>query len=444
MKAILDLIARHKAGEPCGIFSVCSAHPLVIEATLRHAWRSGAPFALIEATSNQVNQEGGYTRMRPADFRDFVHRIADCTGMAADRVLLGGDHLGPNPWQTLPAAEAMARAEVLIEDYVRTGFRKLHLDCSMSCADDPQRLSDQTVAERAARLCSVAERTYARAGGEPPVYVIGTEVPVPGGAAEDLGVLAVTTPDAARATVDVHRAAFARDRLLDAWQRVIALVVQPGVEFDHRKVVGYAPTKAQALSRMIEQCNGLVFEAHSTDYQTAASLAALVKDHFAILKVGPALTFALREALWGLDAIEREWIEAQRVSDFRKTAVARMRAQPQYWAKYYHSCGAALDYDLQYSLSDRIRYYWPDAQIARAQEIMFANLSGNPPPTALISQYLPVAHAALREGLIGANPAQLAMAHIGAVLDDYRGATSPVQKARGEARGHAAGVRCLG
>ena len=33
MKAILDLIARHKAGEPCGLFSVCSAHPLAIEAT---------------------------------------------------------------------------------------------------------------------------------------------------------------------------------------------------------------------------------------------------------------------------------------------------------------------------------------------------------------------------------------------------------------------------
>src|SRR6516225_6436551 len=76
MKVILDHIARHRAGEPCGMFAVCSAHPLVIETTLRHARRSGVPFALIEATSNQVNQDGGYTGMTPALFRDFVHDVA--------------------------------------------------------------------------------------------------------------------------------------------------------------------------------------------------------------------------------------------------------------------------------------------------------------------------------------------------------------------------------
>ena len=133
--------------------------------------------------------------MKPADFRDFVHRIADRVGLSGDRIVLGGDHLGPNAWQALSADEAMARAEVLIEDYVRAGFRKIHLDCSMSCADDPAPLSDETIARRAARLCAVAERAHARTGGEPPVYVIGTEVPVPGGAAEELDTLAVTTPE---------------------------------------------------------------------------------------------------------------------------------------------------------------------------------------------------------------------------------------------------------
>jgi D-tagatose-1,6-bisphosphate aldolase subunit GatZ/KbaZ len=428
MKAILDLVARHKAGEPCGLYSVCSAHPLVIEATFRHVRRTGAPFALIEATSNQVNQDGGYTGMKPADFRDFVRRIADRAGLPFDRVLLGGDHLGPNAWQSLLADDAMARAEVLIADYVRAGFRKIHLDCSMSCAGDPTPLPDETVARRAARLCAVAERTHAQAGGEPPVYVIGTEVPVPGGAAEDLGALAVTTSDAARTTIDKHRAIFAEAGLAAAWPRVIALVVQPGVEFDHRKVVDYVPEKARALSRMIEGHGGLIFEAHSTDYQTPAALAALVRDHFAILKVGPGVTFALREALWGLDAIEREWIEPARQSGFRKTAIARLKAEPKHWTKYYHSHGPALDFDLQYSLSDRIRYYWPDPEIARAQETMVRNLTQSPPPAALVSQYLPVAHAAMRDGLIGASPAELAMAHVWAVLDGYHAAASPAKE----------------
>lgn len=429
MKAILDLVRRHKAGEPCGIFSVCSAHPLAIDATVRHAKRAGAPFALIEATSNQVNQEGGYTGMTAGGFRDFVHGIADRAGLPRQRILLGGDHLGPNAWQSLAAEAAMARADVLIDDYVRAGFRKIHLDCSMACADDTAPLSDETVARRAARLCAVAERAQAGAGGEPPVYVIGTEVPVPGGAAEDLDTLAVTTPEAARATIETHRRVFAAAGLGAVWPRVIAAVVQPGVEFDHRKVVGYVPGKAAALSRMIEGYDQFVFEAHSTDYQTRAALAALVRDHFAILKVGPAVTFALREALWGLDAIEREWIDPAKASGFRDTAIARMKAEPKYWAKYYHARGKALDFDLQYSLSDRIRYYWPDAEIARAQETMFRNLTENPPPPALVGQYLPVAHAAVREGWIGASPAELAMAHVWSVLDDYHAATAPGRKA---------------
>jgi D-tagatose-1,6-bisphosphate aldolase subunit GatZ/KbaZ len=427
MKAILDLVARHKTGERCGIFSVCSAHPLVIEAAFRHAQRRGTPFALIEATSNQVNQDGGYTRMMPEDFRHAVERIADHAGLSRDRILLGGDHLGPNAWQALPAEDAMQRSEVLIDKYVSAGFRKIHLDCSMSCAGDPKSLPGETIALRAARLCAVAERAHAQSGGEAPVYVIGTEVPVPGGAAEDLDTLAVTTPDAARATLETHRALFDKSGLADAWRRVIALVVQPGVEFDHRKVIAYAPDKARALSRIAESADTILFEAHSTDYQSRSALADLVRDHFAILKVGPALTFALREALWALDAIEREWIDQGSWSGLRNIALARMKAEPRHWAKYYHASGAALDFDLQYSLSDRIRYYWPDPEIMRAQSTLFRNLSEDPPPRALISQYLPVAHRALNKGSFKNNPAELVMAHVCAVLDDYHAATLPAK-----------------
>ena len=428
MKAILNLIARHKTGEPCGMFSVCSAHPLVIEATFRHAVRSGAPFALIEATSNQVNQDGGYTGMTPAQFRDFVHHIADRVGLERERILLGGDHLGPNAWQARPAGEAMMRADVLIRDYVSAGFRKIHLDCSMPCGDDLTPLANDSIATRAARLCAVAENAYRHAGGEPPVYIIGTEVPIPGGAAEGLDTLAVTTPEAAGATIDRHREIFAAVGLADAWHRVIAVVVQPGVEFDGRKVVNYVPQKALALKAMIEGHGQLVYEAHSTDYQAPSALAALVQDHFAILKVGPGLTFALREALWALDAIEREWIKPGLVSGFRDIAIARMKADPRYWAKYYHSQGAALEHDLQYSLSDRIRYYWPDPEIARAQARMLRNLAESPPSLALISQHLPIAHAAVRDSLISGSPVELVVAQMWSVLDGYQAAVSVARR----------------
>jgi D-tagatose-1,6-bisphosphate aldolase subunit GatZ/KbaZ len=295
----------------------------------------------------------------------------------------------------------------------------------MSCAGDPVPLPERTIAERAGRLCRAAEAAYAGDPAAAPSYVIGTEVPVPGGASEDLDELALTAPDAALATIAMHRDLFAEDGLADAWKRVIATVVQPGVEFDHDKVVDYDPSKAVALSKAIEDVDGIVFEAHSTDYQTADALAALVRDHFAILKVGPGLTFALREALWALDAIEREILPAERRANLRDATLARMHAEPAHWSKYYHASGAALDFQLQYSLSDRVRYYWPDEAIGEVQEKLFANLRETPPPLALVSQYLPNAFAAFRAGEITLDPADLAIAHVCTTLDAYYGACHP-------------------
>ncbi|OJU17159.1 MULTISPECIES: D-tagatose-bisphosphate aldolase, class II, non-catalytic subunit [unclassified Sphingomonas] len=425
MELIRNLIDRHKRGEAIGITSVCSAHPLVIEATFRHALRNAAPLVLIEATSNQVNQDGGYTGMVPVGFRAFVEEIAARTGFPLDRLALGGDHLGPNAWTALPADEAMAKAEIMVADYVRAGFGKIHLDCSMSCADDPVPLPERTIAERAARLCRAAEAACRDDPALAPVYVIGTEVPVPGGAAEDLDALAVTTPEAALATLDMHRDLFREAGLDAAWDRVIATVVQPGVEFDHMKVVDYRPAAAAALSAAIVPVDHIVFEAHSTDYQRPDALAALVRDHFAILKVGPGVTFALREALWALDAIERETVDASRRAGLRDTVVARMKAAPGNWQRYYHETGAALDLQLQYSLSDRIRYYWPDPEIAAAQARLFDNLRAAMPPLPLLSQYLPAAYAAVRTGTASLDPVDLIVAQIGATLDAYHGACNP-------------------
>ncbi len=425
MHALLDLVARHKRGDAAGITSICCAHPLVLEASLRHAQRHALPLVLFEATCNQVNQEGGYTGMTPADFVGFVHGIAARVGFDPARIALGGDHLGPNPWTALAAGAAMDKAETMVAAYVAAGFRKIHLDCSMSCTGDPEPLPEPVIVERAVRLCRAAEAAWAQAGGEPPVYVIGTEVPVPGGATEDIEGLQVTTPEAALATIDAHRVAFAAAGLQDAWTRVIASVVQPGVEFDHHQVIDYQPADARALSAAIANAPGLVFEAHSTDYQTRDALASLVRDHFAILKVGPGLTFALREALWALDAIEREWIAPEQRANLRDTALARLREQPGYWQRYYHSQGEALTIDLQYSLSDRIRYYWPDPAIDAACQRLFANLRQSPPPMPLVGQHLPQALRTLRIDHAPLDPASLVMAHIATTLDDYLHASLP-------------------
>jgi D-tagatose-1,6-bisphosphate aldolase subunit GatZ/KbaZ len=416
MKVLLDLVARHRQGKALGLTSICCAHPIVIEASLRHALKHGDELVLFEATCNQVNQDGGYTGMTPADFVEFVRGIAQRVGFDPARIVLGGDHLGPNPWTGLPPDAAMAKAEVMVAAYVSAGFRKIHLDCSMSCAGDPTPLPEAEIVRRAVRLARAAE---AHARGELPVYVIGTEVPVPGGATESIEGLAVTTPQAALATIEAHRQAFLAAGLESAWSRVIASVVQPGVEFDHHNVIDYDPDGAQALSHAISAVPDMVYEAHSTDYQTRDALDALVKDHFAILKVGPGLTFAMREALWALDAIDQEITPQHRQAKLREVVLERMRAQPKYWQKYYHTAGQPLTVDLQFSLSDRVRYYWPDPEIEAARVKLFQNLSATPAPISLLSQHLPQALHAVREGAATRDPLSLAMAHVGAVLDDY-------------------------
>ena len=421
MKEILDVMAEHKAGRDVGIYSACSAHPLVIEAALAHA-RCEASSVLIEATSNQVNQDGGYTGMRPADFSRFVHEIAARLDLPPAHVLLGGDHLGPNCWQHLPAETALAKSEQLIADYVEAGFRKIHLDCSMSCADDAAPLSDAVVAARAARLCAVAERAWQDAGGEPPVYVVGTEVPVPGGAQEALTELAVTEPAAATATIDAHFEAYRASGLQHVWPRVIGLVVQPGVEFDHHKVIDFDASRAADLARVVERQPYLLYEAHSTDYQTPANLRALVQKHFAILKVGPGLTFAMREALWALDAIELEWLGAARSSRLRETVQDAMTASPGSWSKYHLSSGRQLALDQQYSLSDRIRYYWPVPAVDAALERLLANLEATPPPLTLLSQYLPLQYEAVRAGRLRPHARELVLHAIRRVLEQYAAA----------------------
>ena len=389
---VAAVIAAHKRHGRGGIVSVCSAHPAVIRAAEELAREYGATL-LLESTSNQVDQFGGYTGLTPADFIAQVKTL-----LPADAApVFGGDHLGPNRWQHLPSDEAMKNSEELIRHYVQAGYEKIHLDCSMSCAGDPVPLPDATVAERAARLCRIAEDTRAAMPGAVPlVYIIGTEVPVPGGAKEALDGVTPTTPDAARTTYAVHKDTFAAHGLGDdVWARVVALVVQPGVEFDHHGVEDYRPERATALSAVAHDFPHAVFEAHSTDYQTPQAFKDLVRDHFAILKVGPALTFAYREALFGLSQIAIE-LGLETDTDLIGEADTVMREAPADWQKYYHGDRREQRLLRAYSLSDRIRYYWTKPRLAKSVQELLDVLGTREIPLGVAHQYLPLGAEACR------------------------------------------------
>ena len=432
MSKLLDEIVRaQKGGQARGIASICSAHPWVLKAAMHQTLKASKTFRvlLVESTCNQVNQFGGYTGLTPSAFVDYLHGLAEANGFPPDRLILGGDHLGPAPWQKEPAASAMHKATDLVRAYVRAGYTKLHLDASMKLADDdPARPLDlELSAQRTALLARVAEETadlnLAKVSElsqefQGLRYVIGSEVPIPGGASVHEDSVSVTKVQAARRTLEATQTAFLGEGLGSAWERVIALVVQPGVEFGDDFVLDYNPAAAHPLAQFMETIP-FVYEAHSTDYQTRPALRQLVQDHFAILKVGPALTFAFREAVFALAMMENELVAPDERSHLIELLDEVMLREPAYWKDHYHGTPSQMAFARKYSLSDRIRYYWSDPQIQSSLACLFQNLAGKPLPPTLVSQFLPAGWEKIRSGRIVNSPDALILDRVSSVLEDY-------------------------
>jgi D-tagatose-1,6-bisphosphate aldolase subunit GatZ/KbaZ len=421
---LADLIEAQKRGTARGLASICSAHPWVLRAAMRHTRPD--QLLLIESTCNQVNQFGGYTGMQPADFVRAMHDRAAVHGFPIDRLILGGDHLGPSVWQHEPAISAMEKACDLIRAYVAAGYVKIHLDASMKLADDViGPLAIEVAAQRAAQLAQVAEEAYThRSAGVAPYYVIGTEVPIPGGAQEFEASVQATSVERARETLAVTQEAFRRAGLESTWERVIALVVQPGVEFGDDFILDFQPEAARDLSRFIAG-ERLIYEAHSTDYQTREALRQLVVGHFAILKVGPALTFAFREAIFALALMEEELLSADQRSHLIETLDEAMLRSPEHWRKHYMGDESTQRFARRYSYSDRLRYYWPDVQVQAALQKLLANLNGRLLPLSLLSQYAPLQYERIRQGELANIPEAIILDRITDVLRDYVFAITP-------------------
>ena len=367
-------------------------------------------------------------------FKNFVLEIADKVGFDKNKLFLGGDHLGPLTWTHLNEKEAMENATELIKHYVGAGFTKIHIDTSMKVNDDDPdtRLSDETIAKRGAYLAKVAQDTYAELLKKDPeaiapIYIVGSEVPIPGGAvgSEDNGV-AVTKVEDFKATVATFEKAFLDNDLKDAWDNVIAVVVQPGVEEKDSGCTEYDREKAKDLMASIKEYPNLIFEGHSTDYQTKIKLKELVEDGVGILKVGPGLTFAMREALFALAHIEEELLYGRDVktSNLIETLDKAMLNDDKYWKKHYQGTDLEIRLKRKYSFSDRCRYYMPLPEVNDAINTLIDNLTTYGIPLNLLSQFMPIQYTKVREGELDNNPEALIVDRIINTIDEYLYATN--------------------
>ncbi len=421
------MMENRRQGIRCGIPSYCSANELVLEIALRRAKENDQP-VLIEATANQVNQFGGYTGMVPKDFYQMVLKMAQAIDLPENKIILAGDHLGPLTWQKLPEAEAMENSRELVYQYTRAGFTKIHLDTSMKVADDPEGLlSTEVIARRGAELYKAAMRGYEELKAEKPdamrpVFVIGSEVPIPGGATEAEDTLAVTSPAAFRDTVSTYQRVWAEEGVAEGMQDVIAVVVQPGVEFGDEQVFYYDSAAAAELCAALKEFPEVCFEGHSTDYQTPECLADMVTDGIAILKVGPALTFGLREALFALSKMEAELVPEAERANFIEVLEQTMLKNPANWAKHYHGDARQLALCRKYSYSDRARYYIGQPEVVEAMEKLFANLRAYPIPMNMLHQYMPLSYWKVCRKQLALDPRELAMDGVTQYMLDYESA----------------------
>lgn len=422
---LFSLVTKRQNGIFTGIPSFCSANKIVIEAILEQSKRFDDK-VVIEATSNQVNQFGGYFRMTPYDFRNYVYKIADSINYDKSNIILGGDHLGPQPWQHLPEKEAMENSKELVRQTVMAGYMKVHLDTSMRVGDDDinEPLSDDTIARRGAVLMKVAEDAYRELLKEKPnaihpVFIVGSEVPIPGGAQDD-GTMKITSPSDFENTIIAYKRQFEKHGISDLWQYVIAVVVQPGVEFGESEIHKYNRLDSFKLCQKLKEYPDLVFEGHSTDYQSPEALKQMVEDGIAIIKVGPALTFAVREALFALSFIERELVDDDsKRSHFIEVLDKAMVANPKDWKNYYKGTEKEKALSRKYSYSDRCRYYLTQPEVEAEMDKLLCNMSKVDIPMGLLMQYMPIQYMKVRDGKIGKSARELVKDSVVNIVEDY-------------------------
>ncbi len=332
--------------------SFCTSNIFVLKSLLHFCKYKNLP-ALIETTSNQVNQYGGYSGNKPKDFIKKINNLIKKIKFNKKNIFYGGDHLGPLPWMKSKSVTALAKSIKLIDLYLKNNYIKIHIDTSIKCNDD----KFLTTKEVFLRTKYILRKLKKKNNLKKIFLVFGTEVPLSGGNDSKKII-----PTALKQIKEEYLNFSALLKSENLPTDNFGLVIEPGMKFMDRSITKpYLNNFKQKKS--FSKKNKFIFEAHSSDYQNFSTLKKLVKNNFKILKVGPELTFNLFKSFLFMEQIEKKNCHSK--SNFKKIILDTMFKNKDHWKNYFnHLSKKKLSNNITNSFFDRTRYYLDEKKVS--------------------------------------------------------------------------------
>lgn len=346
--------------------SFCTSNFDVISAILLYSKIFNLP-VLLECTSNQVNQNKGYSGLKPKDFYKKVISLSKKIKLNKKKIIFGADHLGPLPWKNLDKKKAFKNAKNLLKSILNENFQKIHLDTTIICRNDKKFNLDK-IRERFFDLFkSIPHKKLKK------IYlVVGSEVPYAGGGSLNNSI---STFGDVKKDYQIYNSIINKNQIK---LKEFALVIEPGMSFSNNGIITPNFKNLKKISKFSRN-NNIFFEAHSTDYQPIGVLKKLVNSNFKFLKVGPELTFQFNECIKYMLNIEKKFIPKKKDrSNLKEDLISVMNKNPKYWKSYYKGSKSNINYLKFNSPLDRIRYYWDNKKIKNSKKKLFKNINKLP------------------------------------------------------------------
>ena len=317
---------------------------------------------LIECTSNQVNQTGGYTKKTPKKFIKEIFDLRKKIKLSKNQLFLGGDHLGPLPWKYYNKKIALKNSINLIESFLKEKFCKIHIDTSIRCKDD-NFFNNEIIFKRTK---DILKNSRIKKRLKDKFLVIGSEVPL-SGSGDNKKIILTNTKQIKNESLKFRQIL---KELNFKNKREFGLVVEPGMKYMHSSIKKPNLKKFKDKTKFSVK-NNFVFEAHSTDYQPLNILKKLSQNNFKFLKVGPELTYNYSRSLFYMQNLEVRF-SFRKKSEITKKLFNTMKNNSKYWKNYYSNKKSQL---LLNSKLDRMRYYLNFKSVVNSINILKKNIN---------------------------------------------------------------------